>query len=82
VSLTVTNVNVENSDFTVMLIPHTLSRVIMTEKSIGYLVNLELDVIGKYVQSGICAQLENKQSDVYKCLQRMIKSVVLDELFE
>jgi riboflavin synthase len=79
VSLTVTNVNVENAEFTVMLIPHTLCRVIMAEKPIGYQANLEVDVIGKYVQSGICAQLENKQSDVYKALENMIKNIAVKD---
>ncbi len=48
VSLTV--VDVEKSGFDVVLIPHTLRETILGEREEGQRVNLEADVLGKYVQ--------------------------------
>ena len=48
VSLTVISVNSEN--FKVGIIPHTLNETIILDKKQGDTVNLECDVIGKYVE--------------------------------
>ncbi len=48
VSLTV--VNAEADGFDVALIPHTLAVTTLGERSVGDRVNLEADVIGKYVK--------------------------------
>lgn len=48
ISLTVANVN--DKDFSVSIIPHTLSNTILGDKKIGDVVNLENDCIGKYVE--------------------------------
>ncbi|KAF8819318.1 putative Riboflavin synthase [Cardiosporidium cionae] len=47
-SLTVCDVNSNESWFTLMLIPHTQEKVILTEKKNGDLVNIEVDMFGKY----------------------------------
>jgi len=47
VSLTVTSV--ESDRFSVMLIPETLQRTSLGAKGVGAKVNLEADIIGKYV---------------------------------
>ncbi|KAF0692969.1 Aste57867_16015 [Aphanomyces stellatus] len=47
-SLTVCEVNNQEGWFNVMLITHTQQSIILPTKSIGDLVNLEGDVIGKY----------------------------------
>ncbi len=47
ISLTV--VNAANSSFTVSIIPHTLSETALANRIPGMEVNLECDVIGKYV---------------------------------
>ncbi|HHY71756.1 MAG TPA: riboflavin synthase [Bacillus bacterium] len=39
----------ENS-FTISLIPHTLSETILGEKSAGDIVNIECDMLGKYIE--------------------------------
>lgn len=56
ISLTV--VNYGNDWFTVSLIPHTASMTTLGIKSAGSLVNLETDVVGKYVEKllGLAAQ--------------------------
>lgn len=48
VSLTVASVN--DDDFTVCLIPTTLELTTFGERSVGDLVNLEVDVLAKYVE--------------------------------
>ncbi|GAB3808225.1 riboflavin synthase [Virgibacillus kimchii] len=49
ISLTI--FNVENNIFTISLIPHTFDNTIMGNKEVGDLVNLEYDMLGKYVQN-------------------------------
>lgn len=48
ISLTVAAVT--NNDFSVSIIPHTGSETILLHKKIGDSVNLENDIVGKYVQ--------------------------------
>lgn len=43
--------------FTVMLVAYTQGHIILPEKKIGYLVNIEVDILGKYVEKLISAQL-------------------------
>ncbi|KAJ3322488.1 Riboflavin synthase alpha chain [Boothiomyces sp. JEL0866] len=50
-SLTVIDVDWSNRLFSVMLIAYTQSKVIMPTKSVGSLVNLEVDPMGKYVEN-------------------------------
>jgi riboflavin synthase len=53
VSLTV--VDVTDSRFSVMLIPHTLNHTTLGRKGIGDPVNLETDLIGKHVTRWLTA---------------------------
>ncbi len=48
VSLTI--VNAESTRFTVALIPHTLSATTLGCRTIGQMVNIETDILGKYVR--------------------------------
>lgn len=50
VSLTVVGVDDDASTFTVALIPTTLERTVLGRNEIGDTVNLEVDVIAKYVE--------------------------------
>jgi riboflavin synthase len=49
-SLTVCGVDDESRTFTIMMIAHTQAAVIMPKKSIGDKVNVEFDMLGKYVE--------------------------------
>lgn len=51
ISLTVAGVAADT--FSVSVIPHTAIQTIMTEKKIGSVVNLENDMIGKYIEAMI-----------------------------
>jgi riboflavin synthase len=48
ISLTV--VEVDNRSFSVAIIPHTLAATNIGDKNVGDMVNLEVDIIGKYVE--------------------------------
>ncbi|MGN1230387.1 MAG: riboflavin synthase, partial [Anaerotignum sp.] len=60
VSLTVVSVNQEN--FTVSIIPHTGAKTILLDKKTGDPVNLETDVIAKYIRRFTTPQKEEKKS--------------------
>jgi riboflavin synthase len=62
-SLTVIDVDYQNFSFTVMLIPYTQERVIMTKKAPGDLVNLEVDQMGKLLEQQITAMLQSGRFD-------------------
>ena len=47
-----------------MLIAYTMNHVILPFKSIGDLVNLEVDQIGKYVENIVRRIMETKQGEV------------------
>ena len=50
VSLTVSGVDVDGSWFEVSLIPTTLALTTLGNREVGDVVNLEVDVIAKYVE--------------------------------
>lgn len=50
VSLTIVEVSDADASFTVSLIPETLARTTLGLKQVGTVVNIELDVIAKYVE--------------------------------
>ena len=56
VSLTL--VEVQRDRFSVMLIPHTLEQTTLGLKPIGGVVNLETDILGKYVRKLLQSQIE------------------------
>ena len=60
ISLTVAAVD-ENS-FKVSIIPHTLKETILSYKGVGDIVNLENDIVGKYIEKFVAL---NKETD--KC---------------
>lgn len=49
VSLTVVSVNRESGTFTVSIIPHTLKETVLQYKYPGETINIECDILGKYV---------------------------------
>ena len=59
ISLTVAKVN--QGDFSISAIPHTVSQTILKERREGDPVNIETDIIGKYVEKLLSTQQEQKQ---------------------
>ena len=54
ISLTI--VNVESDRFSVALIPHTLDVTTLGSRNVGDQVNIETDVLAKYVQAQLAGQ--------------------------
>lgn len=61
ISLTVASVS--EKDFAVSIIPHTASETTLLDKKVGDCVNLENDVIGKYVQKLILGNVQNSTKE-------------------
>ncbi|OZU87705.1 riboflavin synthase [Virgibacillus indicus] len=59
ISLTV--FGVQRNTFTISLIPHTASETILGEKGKGDLVNIECDMLAKYVQNMLKQQFPDKK---------------------
>jgi riboflavin synthase len=57
VSLTVNEV--ESNDFSVMIIPHTWSHTTLGERKVGDTINLEVDMLARYVARMISYQVKN-----------------------
>lgn len=64
VSLTV--IDVEDSGFSVGIIPHTGQETTLGTKAIGAAVNLEVDLIGKYVEKMLEPRLDNETKGTSK----------------
>lgn len=62
ISLTVARITAK--DFAVSIIPHTGGNTILSHKKAGDKVNLENDIIGKYVQKFLQPQQEQKESHI------------------
>lgn len=60
VSLTV--VDVKDHSFTVSMMPYTLKHTIFGSVEVGYKTNLEVDVLGKYVEAFLRRHMINSQS--------------------
>lgn len=60
ISLTVTD---EGEDtFSVSIIPHTMGATILSEKQVGDIVNIETDIIGKYVEKFLLPAAKQEKS--------------------
>lgn len=66
ISLTVAKVS--SLDFSISAIPHTIEQTILKERKIGSIVNLETDIIGKYVEKLLTFEqpLSKKESSITK----------------
>ncbi|GAB3042834.1 riboflavin synthase [Virgibacillus ainsalahensis] len=62
VSLTLFAVNKDS--FTISLIPHTVSETILGEKGIGDRVNIECDMLAKYVQNMLSKQFPQQKNEI------------------
>ncbi|MCC3864567.1 riboflavin synthase [Terrisporobacter petrolearius] len=71
ISLTVAKVN-ENS-FSVSIIPHTSQETILSHRLVGDIVNIENDVIGKYVEKLITFE-KNKKDESNITMDFLIKN--------
>jgi len=76
-SLTITKVDDSERKFGVMLIQHTQQKITLSKKEVGSKVNIEVDMVGKYVEKSVVAALGGKGNEGLKAL---IEKVVEDVL--
>ncbi|KAI0004188.1 Lumazine-binding protein [Russula compacta] len=61
-SLTLTEVDDDKGTFGIMLIQHTQEKITLGRKNIGSKVNIEVDMVGKYVEKSVTATLSGRGS--------------------
>ena len=74
-SLTVVDVDANEGWFTFMLVEYTQKKIIIPAKDPGDLVNLEVDVLGKYAASSVLPRLQELEQRVEE-LEAQLKSQV------
>lgn len=83
-SLTITKVADANRDdggwWEVMLIAYTQEKVVMGKKVVGEEVNVEVDMIGKYVEKGVNAYLDGRGGGDAAFLEKIVGRVVDEKL--
>mmetsp|Transcript_1525 Transcript_1525/g.2327 ORF Transcript_1525/g.2327 Transcript_1525/m.2327 type:complete len:219 (+) Transcript_1525:292-948(+) len=73
-SLTVCEVNAQESSFTFMLVQYTQTKIIVPHKEEGEKVNVELDVLGKYVAQSVAAindRVDSLESKIDSALSKL-----------
>ncbi|EJD54515.1 Lumazine-binding protein [Auricularia subglabra TFB-10046 SS5] len=75
-SLTLTSVDDASRTFGVMLIAHTQSKIVLAAKLVGGRVNIEADMVGKYVEKAVFASLGGDGGALGSGLSAMIERVV------
>jgi riboflavin synthase len=75
-SLTVTKVNDAEAWWEIMLIAYTQERIVTASKKTGDEVNVEIDIVGKYVEKSVQGYLEGTQQGNPAVLEKMIERIV------
>ncbi|KAH7104972.1 Lumazine-binding protein [Auriculariales sp. MPI-PUGE-AT-0066] len=75
-SLTLTYVNDADATFGVMLIAHTQAKIVLAAKQVGANVNIEVDMVGKYVEKAVLASLGSDGTAAGSGLVGIIERVV------
>ncbi|KAG0318337.1 Riboflavin synthase alpha chain [Dissophora globulifera] len=77
-SLTVIDVDDKERTFSIMMIAYTQTRVVMPRRAIGGLVNIEVDMMGKYASKGVESMIkrflegDDGETMVAKALDRVL----------
>jgi riboflavin synthase len=61
-SLTITTIDDSERIFGVMLIAHTQTKIDLANKAVGDRVNVEVDIVGKYVEKAVKSALGGQTS--------------------
>ncbi|CAE6497290.1 unnamed protein product [Rhizoctonia solani] len=81
-SLTLTDVDDEKQTFSVMLIAHTQEKITLASKPVGAKVNVEVDMVGKYVERAVLAALGGSGGQpgegIAKIIERVVHKAVAD----
>ena len=80
-SLTVTAVEDGNDGWwEIMMISYTQGKVVMGDKHEGDSVNVEVDMVGKYVEKSVVGYLEGKSGGDMAILEKMVSRIVDEKL--
>lgn len=79
-SLTITNDDDEEGWFEIMLIAYTQEKVVMGKKKQGDDVNVEVDMVGKYVEKSVAAYFEGSAWDGGSMMEKMVQRMVDERL--
>ena len=76
-SLTITTVNYSERIFGVVLIAHTQTKIDLANKAVGDRVNVEVDMVGKYVEKAVISALGGQgssglQAQIEKAVERVL----------
>ncbi|KAK0456105.1 hypothetical protein EV421DRAFT_1750519 [Armillaria borealis] len=75
-SLTLTDVNDSKRSFSVMLIQHTQEKITLSKKTIGAKVNIEVDMVGKYVEKSVSAALAGEGGQLRPLIEKVVSDVL------
>ncbi|CAG8544395.1 9402_t:CDS:2 [Ambispora gerdemannii] len=78
-SLTVCEVNDKEAWFTIMLVAHTQAHVTIPTKKIGDKVNIEVDMLGKYVERILEPLIKGDGNGVGGYLEKCVKNYLSDK---
>ncbi|KAG1765093.1 Lumazine-binding protein [Suillus occidentalis] len=79
-SLTVTSVDDAERMFGVMLIQHTQQKITLAKKANGERVNIEVDMVGKYVEKSVLAALEGGGGEIMRTfVQKIVEETLVDK---
>lgn len=80
-SLTVTKVvDSEDGYWEVMLIAYTQEKIVTAAKKPGEEVNVEIDIIGKYVEKSVQAYFSGSSRGDFAVLEKMVERIVEEKL--
>ena len=81
-SLTITAVDDDDDEgwWEVMLIAYTQEKVVMGKKKEGEDVNVEVDMVGKYVEKSVAAYFEGSSASGGAMLEKMVQRLVDERL--
>ncbi|KAJ7109916.1 hypothetical protein C8R44DRAFT_800904 [Mycena epipterygia] len=76
-SLTLTGVNDGQRQFSIMLVQHTQEKITLAKKAVGATVNIEVDMVGKYVEKSVVAALGGGgEAGLRGMVEKMVESVL------
>jgi riboflavin synthase len=79
-SLTVTKVDDVEGWFEIMLIAYTQEKVVTAKKRAGEDVNVEIDMVGKYVEKSVRGYFEDTQRGEAAVLEKMVEKMVEEKM--
>ena len=79
-SLTITKVDDAEGWWEVMLIAYTQERVVMAGKKVGEEVNVEVDMVGKYVEKSVKGYFEGEGVGEMGVLEKMVGRIVEEKM--